>query len=62
MGLAAIFSRFTLEAYDPDVSDTVIVYDHFIPNVKLDSKGVRLKVWSRAAIVGNISYLLIGQP
>jgi hypothetical protein len=46
MGLAAIFRRFTLEPYKTDVSDTVVVYDHFIPTVKLDSKGVRLKVRS----------------
>jgi hypothetical protein len=30
-----------------DASDnTVMVYDHFIPTVKLDSKGVRLKFMS----------------
>ena len=46
MGLAAIFRRFTLEPYHTDVSDTVVVYDHFIATVKLDSKGVRLKVRS----------------
>ena len=46
MGLAAVFRRFTLELYDTDVSDTVMVYDHFIPTVKLDSKGVRFKVKS----------------
>jgi hypothetical protein len=46
MGLAAIFRRFTLQPFDTDVSDTVMVYDHFIPTVKLDSKGVRLKVMS----------------
>jgi hypothetical protein len=46
MGLAAIFRRFTLQPYDTDVSDTVMVYDHFIPTTKLDSKGARLKVRS----------------
>ncbi len=46
MGLGAIFRRFTPELYDTDVSDTVLVYDHFIPTVKLDSKGVRLKIRS----------------
>lgn len=46
MGLAAIFRRFTLELYETDVSDTVLVYDHFIATVKLDSKGVRLKIKS----------------
>lgn len=46
MGLAAIFRRFTFELYKTDVSDTRLAHDYFVPTVKLDSKGIRVKVKS----------------
>lgn len=46
LGLATVFRRFTLSLYETDKSDVVLAHDHFIPMVKLDSKGVRVKVVS----------------
>lgn len=46
MGLAAVFRRFTFELYETDVSDTLLAHDYFVPTVKLDSKGIRVKVKS----------------
>jgi cytochrome P450 len=46
MGLAAIFRRFTFELYQTDVSDTLLAHDYFVPTVKLDSKGIMVKVKS----------------
>ncbi|KIX02127.1 uncharacterized protein Z518_08066 [Rhinocladiella mackenziei CBS 650.93] len=46
MGLAAIFRQFSFELYETDVSDTVLAHDYFVPTVKLDSKGIRVRVKS----------------
>ena len=46
MGLAAIFRRFSFELYETDASDTVLAHDYFVPTVKLDTKGIRVKVKS----------------
>jgi hypothetical protein len=43
-GLAAIFRRFTFELYETDVTDTVLKHDYFVPTVKFDTKGIRVKV------------------
>lgn len=44
MGLAAVFRRFSFELYETDVSDTILAHDYFVPTVKLDTKGIRVKV------------------
>lgn len=46
MALAAVFRRFTFELFETDVSDVALAHDYFVPQVKLDSKGVRVKVKS----------------
>ena len=46
MGLAAVFRKFTFDLYETDVSDVALAHDHFVPSVKQDSKGVRVKVKS----------------
>lgn len=46
MGLASIFRRFSFELYETDVSDTILAHDYFVPTVKLDSQGIRVKVKS----------------
>lgn len=47
MGLAAIFRQFSFDLYETDVTDTVLAHDYFVPTVKLDTKGIRVKVKSR---------------
>lgn len=46
MTLAAIFRWFSFELYETDVSDVTLAHDYLLPQVKLDSKGVRVKVKS----------------
>ncbi len=46
MGLAAVFRKFSFELYETDVSDTILAHDYFVPTVKLDTKGIRVKVKS----------------
>ncbi|KAK5196121.1 hypothetical protein LTR99_008070 [Exophiala xenobiotica] len=46
MGLATVFRKFSFELYDTDVSDTILAHDYFVPTVKLDTKGIRVKVKS----------------
>jgi hypothetical protein len=46
MGLAAVFRRFSFELFETDVSDTILAHDFFVPTVKLDTKGIRVKVKS----------------
>lgn len=46
MGLAAVFRRFTFELYETDDSDVRLAHDLFLPDVKKDSKGVRVTVKS----------------
>ncbi|KEF57549.1 uncharacterized protein A1O9_05466 [Exophiala aquamarina CBS 119918] len=36
--------RFTFELYATDVTDTILKHDYFVPTVKLDTKGIRVKV------------------
>ncbi|KAL6249853.1 hypothetical protein RBB50_003709 [Rhinocladiella similis] len=45
-GLATIFRNFAFELYETDVSDTVLAHDYFVPTVKLNTKGIRVKVKS----------------
>lgn len=44
--LATMFRRFRFDLFEADVSDVEMAYDHFIPAVKADSKGVRVFVTS----------------
>ena len=44
MVFAMIFRRFGLELYETDITDVELKHDLFIPFVKLDSKGVRVRV------------------
>ncbi|OAP59663.1 hypothetical protein AYL99_06961 [Fonsecaea erecta] len=46
MGLATIFRTFSFELYETELSDTVLAHDYFVPTVKLDTKGIRVKVKS----------------
>jgi hypothetical protein len=46
MGLATIFRKFSFELFETDVSDTVLAHDYFVPTVKLNTKGIRVKVMS----------------
>lgn len=46
LGFATIFRKFNLELFETDISDVTLAHDHFVPAVKLDSKGVRVKVKS----------------
>ena len=46
MGLATIFRKFSFELYETDVTDTILAHDYFVPTVKLDTKGIRVKVES----------------
>ena len=44
MGLATIFRKFSFELYDTDVTDTILAHDYFLPTVKLNTKGIRVRV------------------
>jgi hypothetical protein len=44
--LATVFSRFTFELYETDVSDVEMAHGYLVPYPKWDSKGVRVKVKS----------------
>jgi cytochrome P450 len=42
--LASLFQRFKFELYETDATDLLLAHDYFLPNPKLDSKGVRVKI------------------
>ena len=44
ISLANVFRNYQFELFETDVSDTRVVADHFVPVVKDDSKGIRVKV------------------
>jgi hypothetical protein len=46
MGLATVFRKFQFELFETDVSDTVLAHDYFVPTVKHDTRGIRMKVIS----------------
>ncbi|RDW84632.1 cytochrome P450-4 [Coleophoma cylindrospora] len=46
LAVGTIFRRFRFELFETDISDVTLEHDNFIPNVKLDSKGVRVLVCS----------------
>lgn len=39
-----LFRRFKFELYETDISDVEIAHDFFVPQPKLDTKGMRVKV------------------
>lgn len=39
-----LFRRFTFELYETDVSDVEVAHDFMVPQPKLDTKGMRVKV------------------
>ena len=41
-----IFSRFTFEVFETDISDVEMAHGYLVPYPKWDSKGVRVKVKS----------------
>ena len=47
--LATVFSRFTFELYETDVSDVEMSHGYLIPYPKWESKGVRVTVASAKA-------------
>jgi hypothetical protein len=44
--IATVFSRFTFELYETDVSDVEMCHGYLVPYPKWESKGVRVKVKS----------------
>ncbi|PVH92545.1 putative cytochrome P450 [Periconia macrospinosa] len=46
LALAMLFRRFTFELYETDVSDVQVAHDFMVPQPKLDTKGMRVKVTS----------------
>lgn len=46
MAMAVVFRRFTFELYETDVSDVRLAHDTFVPALKMDSKGVMVRVIS----------------
>ncbi len=44
--LATVFSRFTFELYETDVSDVEMSHGYLVPYPKWESKGVRVQVTS----------------
>jgi hypothetical protein len=44
--LATVFSRFTFETFETDVSDVEMAHGYLVPYPKWESKGVRVKVKS----------------
>ena len=48
MAIASIFRRFDFELFETDVTDTILKHDAFMPVVKRDTKGIRVKVKSIA--------------
>ncbi|KAL7957986.1 putative cytochrome P450 [Trichoderma compactum] len=44
VALAMLFRRFKFELYETDISDVEIAHDFFVPQPKLDTKGMRVKV------------------
>jgi hypothetical protein len=44
--IATIFSRFTFEAFETDISDVEMAHGYLVPYPKWESKGVRVKVKS----------------
>lgn len=49
LALAMLFRRFTFELHETDISDVEISHDFMVPQPKLDTKGVRVKVTSTTA-------------
>ncbi|KAK4210604.1 cytochrome P450 monooxygenase sdnE [Rhypophila decipiens] len=49
--LAMLFRRFNLELYETDLSDVEIAHDFMVPQPKLSTKGVRVKV--TGSVVGH---------
>lgn len=47
--LATVFSQFTFELYETDVSDVEMSHGYLIPYPKWESKGVRVKMKSALA-------------
>ncbi|KAF6231063.1 hypothetical protein HO173_010763 [Letharia columbiana] len=46
LAMAVVFRRFTFELYETDVSDVRLAHDTFVPALKMDSKGVMVRVIS----------------
>ncbi|KUL83802.1 hypothetical protein ZTR_06649 [Talaromyces verruculosus] len=46
LALATLFRRFTFDLHETDVSDVEIAHDFMVPQPKLDTKGMRVKVTS----------------
>lgn len=44
LGIATLFRRYDFKLFETDTSDVVVKHDFFLPQVKLDSKGVRVTV------------------
>lgn len=44
MTLAMLFRRFKFELYETDISDVEVAHDFMVPQPKLDTKGMRVKV------------------
>jgi hypothetical protein len=44
VALATFFRRYRCELYETDISDVELKHDFLIPSLKLDSKGVRVKI------------------
>ena len=42
--MALFFRRFKMELYETDYTDIACKHDHFIPAVRKDSKGVKIKI------------------
>lgn len=46
LALAMLFRRFTFELHKTDISDVEAAHDFMVPQPKLDTKGMRVKVTS----------------
>lgn len=46
LALATLVRRFTFDLHQTDISDVEIAHDFMVPQPKLDTKGMRVKVTS----------------